>query len=88
MKTVKEWWKERVQDDKEKYPYGFELAEYVWEAATEEILKTINGLIKSGDLGGNGCDKNAERNGIILAYNTIKLSNKTISPDSACQGKQ
>ena len=31
----------------------------------------INKYIKDGDLGGNGTDKNAERNGMVLASNII-----------------
>ena len=31
----------------------------------------VNKYIRTGDLGGNGTNKNAERNGIILATNII-----------------
>jgi uncharacterized SAM-dependent methyltransferase len=34
-------------------------------------LEAIGKLIKPGDLAGNGTDKTAERNGLILAYNEI-----------------
>lgn len=37
----------------------------------EECLTMIDGLIVRGPLPGNGCDKSAERNGLILAYNTL-----------------
>lgn len=33
--------------------------------------ETISALIKPGELSGNGCDKTAERNGLILAANTL-----------------
>lgn len=31
----------------------------------------INALIKHGDIGGNGWDQTAQRNGLILAANTL-----------------
>ena len=37
----------------------------------KKIWNEISRQIKFGDLGGNGCDKNAERNGLILASNII-----------------
>lgn len=42
----------------------------------KKIVEEINKLIETGDLGGNGCDRNAERNGLILASNIVmrKLS--------------
>lgn len=36
-----------------------------------DCFAAVNALIKTGDLGGNGCDMNAQRNGLILAANTI-----------------
>ena len=36
-----------------------------------KILEKINECIKPGDLQGNGFDKTAERNGLILAANII-----------------
>ena len=40
-------------------------------AERKSALNAINAMIKYGDLGGNGCDKNAQRNGIILASNLL-----------------
>lgn len=37
----------------------------------QEAWLEINALIKSGDLGGNGCDMNAQRNGLVLAANVL-----------------
>ena len=37
----------------------------------KKMHKQISQYIKTGDLGGNGCDKNAERNGLVLAANII-----------------
>ena len=34
-------------------------------------MDAINDHIKHGPLSGNGCDKTAERNGMILAFNTL-----------------
>ena len=36
--------------------------------------RTVNKLIEPGDLGGNGCDNNATRNGIILSANALMAS--------------
>lgn len=36
-----------------------------------ECMEEINALIKRGPLDGNGCDKTAERNGLVLAFNEI-----------------
>jgi hypothetical protein len=36
-----------------------------------EMWHAINAHIKTGDLGGNGCDMNAQRNGLVLAANLI-----------------
>lgn len=36
-----------------------------------DCWEAVNALIKPGDLGGNGCDQNAQRNGLILAANVI-----------------
>lgn len=36
-----------------------------------ECMEEINALIKFGKLDGNGSDKTAERNGLILAFNEI-----------------
>lgn len=38
----------------------------------EECYSEIEKLIKPGDLGGNGCDGNAQRNGYILAAQVIR----------------
>jgi hypothetical protein len=40
-------------------------------ATAVDCFAVVNALIKPGDLGGNGLDKNAERNGLILAANAI-----------------
>mgnify|MGYP000875327706 CR=1 FL=1 len=37
----------------------------------EANLKAIQALIREGPLQGNGWDDTAQRNGIILAYNTL-----------------
>ena len=37
----------------------------------ESIVRKLNGLVKTGPLLGDGFDKTAERNGLILALNTI-----------------
>ena len=42
-----------------------------WHAAKNQILDEINKHITSGQLPGNGMDKTAERNGMILATNII-----------------
>ncbi len=41
------------------------------EAQRLEDWKAVNALIRPGNLGGNGCDQTAQRNGIILAANTL-----------------
>lgn len=41
------------------------------QPTANECWEAVNALIKPGDLGGNGCDKTAERNGLILAANAI-----------------
>lgn len=47
----------------------------VWSAAQKSvkthIYREINKRVVSGRLSGNGFDKTAERNGLILALNTI-----------------
>lgn len=40
-------------------------------ASAQDAWNAIDALIKPGDLGGNGLDKTAERNGLILAANAI-----------------
>lgn len=37
----------------------------------DQCLDKIDAMIVRGDIGGNGCDKTAERNGIILAFNAL-----------------
>jgi hypothetical protein len=39
--------------------------------ALEEVWNELNGYIKQGDIGGNGCDPSAQRNGIVLAANLV-----------------
>lgn len=41
------------------------------KATKTECLNSIQRLIKRGDLPGDGTDRTAERNGLILASNTI-----------------
>ena len=40
-------------------------------AERQATWDAVNRLIMPGDLGGNGCDNNAQRNGIILAANVL-----------------
>ena len=40
-------------------------------AERQAAWEAINQWIKPGDLGGNGYDKNAQRNGMILAANVL-----------------
>ena len=37
----------------------------------KKVWYEIQKLIKTGDLGGNGCDGNAQRNGIVLVANLV-----------------
>lgn len=37
----------------------------------KDAWNRINSMIRPGDIGGNGCDKTAERNGLILAANAV-----------------
>ena len=39
--------------------------------ALQECWEKVNSIIKQGTLPGNGCDETAQRNGLILATNTI-----------------
>lgn len=41
-----------------------------------DIDAEINAMIKTGDIGGNGCDPTAQRNGLILASNAIRTRYK------------
>lgn len=41
------------------------------DAIIRECWDAINANIKEGDLGGSGWDKNAERNGMVLAANIL-----------------
>ena len=36
-----------------------------------DALAAVNGLIKQGPLPGNGCDEQAQRNGIVMAHNAL-----------------
>jgi len=38
----------------------------------ERDARIVDGLIVKGPLSGNGWDKSAERNGVVLAYNAIR----------------
>ena len=40
-------------------------------AERQAAWDAVNQWIKPGDLGGNGCDMNAQRNGLILASNLL-----------------
>lgn len=40
-------------------------------AGLKEVEVKLDSMIVRGDLPGNGCDKSAERNGLILAYNAV-----------------
>ena len=42
------------------------------DAERKAAWNAVNAFIKPGDLGGNGCDQNAQRNGLILAANLLK----------------
>lgn len=42
-----------------------------WCGAIEACKAAIARHIPSGPLSGNGCDKQAERNGMVLAYNLL-----------------
>ena len=42
------------------------------------IWNEINKYIRPGDLGGNGTDQNAERNGLILAANLVKQRGENV----------
>lgn len=46
-------------------------ADLVAAAEREACKRRINTLIADGPLPGNGFDKTAERNGLILAYNAL-----------------
>ena len=39
--------------------------------ALQDALVMIDSWMQRGDLGGDGCDKNATRNGMVLAYNLV-----------------
>lgn len=41
------------------------------DAAIRVCWEEINKLIVPGELPGNGCDKSAERNGLVLAANAL-----------------
>lgn len=41
------------------------------KAERNKIWEQINKHIKPGNLGGDGCDKNAERNGLVMATNIV-----------------
>lgn len=41
-------------------------------ATLEQAWKEIDALIRRGELSGNGCDQQAERNGIVLAANKLQ----------------
>ena len=47
------------------------LANLLKTPTANDCFEAVNAMIKTGDLGGNGLDKNAERNGLILAANAI-----------------
>lgn len=40
-------------------------------SAIEKCMKRIDGHIVAGELSGDGTDKTAQRNGLILAYNLL-----------------
>ena len=77
-----EWWLEN------KAGFGKTLTvskpEEAWNAAVkwerEKCWDAINQMIKPGDLDGSGWDKNAERNGLILALNAITGRFKPATP--------
>lgn len=41
------------------------------QSPLQDALVMIDSWIQRGDLGGDGCDKNATRNGMVLAYNLV-----------------
>ena len=45
------------------------------ERERKECWNEINGMIVHGELPGNGTDKQAERNGLVLASNAILYRN-------------
>lgn len=52
------------------------------KAERRACWEQINGLIKTGDLGGNGCDRDAERNGIVMAANEIHPGSRSLPVQS------
>lgn len=53
------------------FPSSSELDEYSYKRGLRDALEAVNGWIIPGDLPGDGRDKLAERNGLILASETI-----------------
>jgi hypothetical protein len=55
--------------------------------AFAEMLKLIDSMIVTGVLPGNGTDKTAERNGLVLAYNAICAAGEPPKgpPPGACE---
>ena len=49
----------------------------------------VNKWILPGDLGGNGCDNNAQRNGMILASNVLmeRMSGPNVEVEALAEGK-
>lgn len=66
MKPINNWVSKDalIANEKEAYERGR-------KDEREAIFYAINALIKLGDLPGDGWDKTAERNGLILASNEV-----------------
>jgi|GEM_PF-5072623 len=60
-----------IADASPRPPFGGLATREMARAAIDAVHQEVSGLIQTGDLGGNGCDKNAERNGIVLVANVL-----------------
>jgi len=57
-------------------------------AALEEVWRSIDARIAQGALSGNGADKTAERNGLVLAANIVRELIDATGVDSGDGGQK